>query len=1015
MQQLDRTRRANRVLTAALVMGVVTPSASAQFTHWHNTENPPPTTGNLWADTGNWKDDAVPGTGAYDAFRIEQYPADASGTGEIIMDFDYSALEPIRVAQFFGGERVLIQNHFKASVGGVGEEGIIFLNGSNNPNGAYLRVDSTGSIEADIVAMSPNDRGKPTIEFAGGSWVGGNYRNWNTGQQTWGRQDVIFSSKDGSITPGSISTWSNRAEMKFIFNLAAGGVTPVILTEVNPLRFTGPSEGTRPFSLVIDMTDYAGAASSIPLFIFQNPDDDRLFEEDNITISGAPADWEEVEVVQNDSGVVLQKVGDADGDDLPDSWEQAVIDADPDDGVAGLEDVDPEGNLDGDTLTNKEEFDAGSDPLDEDTDNDASNDDEELVNGTGVLDRDSDDDGLLDGHETNTGLFNGETDTGTDPLNPNSDGDVVPDGLEVRNGSDPTDPNDPGAGQAVAIDTVVIGSPGNPADGTGFGQVDYEYAIGTYEITVGQYLVFLNAVAAEDTYGLWHPEMDRAAGGDAVFGPDIRRSGPSGSYAYSAGRPAQLNRPMRSGVDYGNAMRFCNWLHNGQPSGAQNASTTEEGAYLLNGASSNEDLANALKARLEGWRYALPTIDEWYKAAYHNPEDDSYFDYPTGSNSQPGYVNDSGNLSGSGDPFSDGGADPGNYATWQGDGGTRGIGPSEYATEAGEWENSASPWGTFDQLGNVDEMIETINEDHGATRPYLVGANAEHPANASAGRRTSVEGGSWNPTDHGRFIGFRIVSANLPAPQRIVLGVKLDPSGQNLVLTWNSREGMLYNLLSDPGLENEPASWGVWMGNENIPADQGGENSLTIPLPSPPDPTRFFAISEFPPPPVVLYSTDFEGGAAGWTTLVNDENSNTAWELGTPAGSTGPVAGAAESANAWSTNLGDYGPDSDISLRSPAIDLSGIAEAELSFEAYRDADGFGDAAVVRFLRASDLEQLGEEVPIDMDVFDVDWTTIRFPVPPEAIGETALIEWNFISDNTPDTYSGLSIDGVRVGD
>ena len=149
--------------------------------------------------------------------------------------------------------------------------------------------------------------------------------------------------------------------------------------------------------------------------------------------------------------------------------------------------------------------------------------------------------------------------------------------------------------------------------------------------------------------------------------------------------------------------------------------------------------------------------------------------------------------------------------------------------------------------------------------------------------------------------------------------------------------------------------------------------------------------------------------------MVNDENANTAWERGTPTGSTGPLAGAAESANAWSTNLGDYGPDSDISLRSPAIDLSGIAEAELSFEAYRDADGFGDAAVVRFLRASDLSQLGGEVPIDMEVFDNDWTTIRFPVPPEAIGETVLIEWNFISDNTPDAYSGLSIDDVRVGD
>ena len=997
-------------------MGVVTPSASAQFTHWHNTENPPPTTGNLWDDTDNWKDDAVPGTGAFDAFRIEQYPGDIALTGDIIMNFDYSALNSLREAQFFGGETVLIQDYFRVTVGGSGVgNGIVFNHGGNAPNAAYVRVDPAGTVEGDIVPISVHNRAAPTIEFAGGNWVGGNFRNPATDDHRKGRQNVIFSSDMGTITPGLISTWSDSAEMNFIFNLAAGGVTPVTLTDADPLQFTGPSSGSRPCNLSVDMSAYTGAATSIPLFIFQNPDTDRLFEEANIAVTGAPAGWEELEVVQNDNGVVLQQVGDADGDGLPDSWEQTVIDADPNDAIAALEDIDPAGNLDGDTLTNKEEFDAGSDPLDEDTDNDASNDDEELANGTGVLDRDSDDDGLLDGHETNTGQFNSETDTGTDPLNANSDGDLLPDGFEVSNGSDPNDPNDPGAGNAVEIEAVPIGSPGNPADGTGFGQVDYEYAIGAFEITVGQYLVFLNAVAADDTHGLWHPEMDRATGGDAAFGPDIKRTGEDGSYTYTAGRAGQLNRPMRSGVDYGNAMRFCNWLHNGQPSGPEDASTTEDGAYLLNGANSNGDLANALKARQVGWRYALPTIDEWYKAAYHNPEDDSYFDFPTGNSSQPDYVNNSGNLSGTDDPFADGGTDPGNYATWQGDGGTRGIGAPEYATEAGEWENSASPWGTFDQMGNVDEMIETINEGHGATRPYLVGANAEHPANASAGRRTSVEGGSWNPTDHGRFIGFRIVSANLPDPDRIVLRVDLDPSGQNLVLTWNSREGMLYNLLSDPGLESEPASWGVWMGNENIPADQDGENSLTIPLPSPPDPTRFFAISEFPPPPIVLYSTDFEGGAIGWTTLVNDENANTAWELGSPAGSTGPVAGAAESANAWSTNLGDYGPDSDISLRSPAIDLSGIAEAELSFEAYRDADGFGDDAVVRFLRASDLEQLGGEVPMDMDVFDVDWTMIRLPVPPEAIGETVLIEWNFISDDTPDTYSGLSIDDVRVGD
>ena len=102
----------------------------------------------------------------------------------------------------------------------------------------------------------------------------------------------------------------------------------------------------------------------------------------------------------------------------------------------------------------------------------------------------------------------------------------------------------------------------------------------------------------------------------------------------------------------------------------------------------------------------------------------------------------------------------------------------------------------------------------------------------------------------------------------------------------------------------------------------------------------------------------------------------------------------------------------EIESKAPAVNVDTPGPEQ---QAYRDADGFGDAAVVRFLRASDLSQLGGEVPIDMEVFDNDWTTIRLPVPPQAIGETVLIEWNFISDDTPDTYSGLSIDDVRVGD
>ena len=73
-----------------------------------------------------------------------------------------------------------------------------------------------------------------------------------------------------------------------------------------------------------------------------------------------------------------------------------------------------------------------------------------------------------------------------------------------------------------------------------------------------------------------------------------------------------------------------------------------------------------------------------------------------------------------------------------------------------------------------------------------------------------------------------------------------------------------------------------------------------------------------------IFEDDFETDK-GWTAIVNDGTGNTVWERGTPAGTTGPLSGADGSANAWCTNLGDYGPDSDISLRSPSIDLTGIA------------------------------------------------------------------------------------------
>ena len=247
-----------------------------------------------------------------------------------------------------------------------------------------------------------------------------------------------------------------------------------------------------------------------------------------------------------------------------------------------------------------------------------------------------------------------------------------------------------------------------------------------------------------------------------------------------------------------------------------------------------------------------------------------------------------------------------------------------------------------------------------------------------------------------------------PGLDPLGLAVKAVPGG-GVELSWNSTLGKFYDVLASPDLSAPRETWEGLADAMDIAADPSGINTLVIPLPFPEE--GFVAVREKNPPP--LFSDDLESGGEGWTTVVNDALGNTEWELGVPNGTTGPLAGAGNSASAWCTGLGDYGVDSDLSLRTPAIDLSGVASALLSFDAYRDADGFGDTATIRFLRSSDQSQLGQDVPIDMTIFDVDYTAIEVPVPAAAIGQSVLIEFNFVSDSTLDTFSGLCLDNILV--
>ena len=273
---------------------------------------------------------------------------------------------------------------------------------------------------------------------------------------------------------------------------------------------------------------------------------------------------------------------------------------------------------------------------------------------------------------------------------------------------------------AFSIDFVTIGNPGNAADTTGkpnpAGEVDYTYRMGTYEISE-------DMIDKANTLGALGITKDNRG----------------------------ANKPVTH-VNWYEAATFVNWLNvdaGGTPAYKFSGSTFD---VWVAGDTADYDATNVYRSKRA--RYFLPSVDEWYKAAYHDASAGTvgtYFNYPTGSDSVPDGIDFEGDTTFDA-VFHDGANNPV---------------PNDI-TDVG----LLSPYGTAGQGGNVYEWEETD----------LDLTNGPSPGSSARG----VRGGNWKgnsvnllssvrvnvfPTVEsiGNF-GFRVASV-VPEPSTLLLGL----------------------------------------------------------------------------------------------------------------------------------------------------------------------------------------------------------------------------------------------------
>ena len=267
------------------------------------------------------------------------------------------------------------------------------------------------------------------------------------------------------------------------------------------------------------------------------------------------------------------------------------------------------------------------------------------------------------------------------------------------------------------MEFVTIGNAGNAADTTGApnpaGAVGYEYGLGKFEVS-------------EDMITKYNANFGTA--NSLVITKDTR----------GTAKPA-------TNVSWNEAARFVNWL---------NTSTGGFDAYkfLTGGVKDNIALWTAADTldyeatnpyRSKRATYVLPSYNEWYKAAYYNPTNSTYYNFANGSDTAPGAV-----ASGTAD----------NTAVYNQ---SFAQGPADVDQAGG-----LSPYGVMGLGGNVREWEESSG----------------NLANSSGSSSRGLRGGLWindssylssstrddnDPRNENNRIGFRVASLSSSAPPAV--------------------------------------------------------------------------------------------------------------------------------------------------------------------------------------------------------------------------------------------------------